>query len=453
MEHEAISITQLSVGIDKKVVLKTLLDNDIIISDTNLTQYSFHDASEGDLCMRYDSLKYAFDINDNGELIAIFPEDQDFRIDENGELLQDINPYAIVDYEEGEEETAWSYNDPVRTKTITPWRRAVYENGEYGPYEYGIPQIITETATETYKYSDWEYNADNSSRHRNKTKVYQYKDINRNGASEIITENGTVSYGEWTYSDPTRSRTVTYTYSSDDTTKSGTPQTETATVSTTEDGYWNGSCGTDYYYEDYVKQRSVYSYSDTTREGSWVNGAKRRRRVDGQCGWEKTEQTTDWVSTGKTCDANGNEGKFSCDGDYTVIYNQESRTKKTCYPDGSGATDITTEYRANGVHSRTQVQGQCGYNPVVPPSKEQVKVTLEFQEDTEASMRYQVRANIAKAVGVDIKVTYETDEEDTGTLTISANQLHSDWQTIGRNQNAKITSVTPTSTDSYEIIY
>lgn len=91
MTYEIVAATQLSVDIDQKTTLNTQLDRDILIGDTNLTQFSFHDINEGELCMRYDNFKYVFDINSNGELIVIFPEDQDFEINSNGELLQMLN--------------------------------------------------------------------------------------------------------------------------------------------------------------------------------------------------------------------------------------------------------------------------------------------------------------------------------------------------------------------------
>lgn len=91
MVYEVVAATQLSVDINQKNILNTQLDKDILISNTNLTQFSFHDINEGELCMRYDPSKYIFDINSDGELIVISPENQDFEINSNGELLQIIN--------------------------------------------------------------------------------------------------------------------------------------------------------------------------------------------------------------------------------------------------------------------------------------------------------------------------------------------------------------------------
>lgn len=91
MVHNIVAATQLSVKTQNKAILSTQLDKDILISDTNIIQFRFHDVNEGDLCIMYDSSKYVFDINSNGELIVIHPEDEDFEINSNGELLQLLN--------------------------------------------------------------------------------------------------------------------------------------------------------------------------------------------------------------------------------------------------------------------------------------------------------------------------------------------------------------------------
>ena len=178
---------------------------------------------------------------------------------------------------------------------------------------------------------------------------------------------------EWVYSDPTRTRTLRsweqdvyadgsrgekrYTDTSS--------ETQTAAVTTDWDGaaYWNGACGSDYYYVDYQKVRTKYAYADTARYSDWRNGDPRSRRVDGQCGWVRDWRVTaDWANTGSTCNSAGTAGQYNCDGTYTVKYSQQRRTLSYCYPDMSGSTQTKTEYRAGSVASRSQVNGQCGYS-------------------------------------------------------------------------------------------
>ena len=178
---------------------------------------------------------------------------------------------------------------------------------------------------------------------------------------------------EWVYSDPTRTRTVrsweqdVYADGSRGEKRyTGTSaETQTAAVTTDWDGatYWNGACGSDYYYVDYRKVRTKYSYADTARYSDWRNGDPRSRRVDGQCGWVRDWRVTaDWANTGSTCNSAGTAGQYNCDGTYTVKYNQQRRTLSYCYPDMSGSTQTKTEYRAGSVASRSQVNGQCGYS-------------------------------------------------------------------------------------------
>lgn len=181
----------------------------------------------------------------------------------------------------------------------------------------------------------------------------------------------------WVYTDPTRTRTL-HSWEQDvyaDGSRSekrytGTStETQTATATTDWDGttYWNGACGSNYYYVDYKKVRTKYAYADATRYSDWRNGDSRSRRVDGQCGWVRDWRVTaDWANTGSTCNSAGTVGQYNCDGTYTVKYNQQKRTLSYCYPDMSGSTQTKTEYRAGSVASRSQVDGQCGY--VVKPT-------------------------------------------------------------------------------------
>lgn len=114
---------------------------------------------------------------------------------------------------------AWTYSDPKRTRTVT-YR---WSDGATNP---GGTQ--TQTATTSTNYSAWTYSSDNSYRTRTATPVYTYTDITRYGTATSQRENGTVSYGTWSYSGITRTRTVSYVYS--DVTKTSNSQSETATL-------------------------------------------------------------------------------------------------------------------------------------------------------------------------------------------------------------------------------
>lgn len=114
---------------------------------------------------------------------------------------------------------AWTYSDPKRTRTVT-YR---WSDGATNP---GGTQ--TQTATTSTKYSAWTYSSDNSYRTRTATPVYTYTDTTRYGTATSQRENGTVSYGTWSYSGITRTRTVSYVYS--DVTKTSNSQSETATL-------------------------------------------------------------------------------------------------------------------------------------------------------------------------------------------------------------------------------
>lgn len=114
---------------------------------------------------------------------------------------------------------AWTYSDPKRTRTVT-YR---WSDGATNP---GGTQ--TQTATTRTNYSAWTYSSDNSYRTRTATPVYTYTDTTRYGTATSQRENGTVSYGTWSYSGITRTRTVSYVYS--DVTKTSNSQSETATL-------------------------------------------------------------------------------------------------------------------------------------------------------------------------------------------------------------------------------
>ena len=114
---------------------------------------------------------------------------------------------------------AWTYSDPKRTRTVTyRWSDGATNSGG----------TQTQTATTSTNYSAWTYSSDNSYRTRTATPVYTYTDTTRDGTATSQRENGTVSYGTWSYSGITRTRTVSYVYS--DVTKTSNSQSETATL-------------------------------------------------------------------------------------------------------------------------------------------------------------------------------------------------------------------------------
>ena len=339
--------------------------------------------------------------------------------------------------------STWEYSDPKRTRTVSYKYSDITKDGG----------TQTETATEGYTYGTWTYNSDNSNRSRSRTKTYKYTDITRNGASDTVTENGAVSYGLWTYNDPTRTRSITYTYSSDNTTKSGGTQSETASVTTATDGYWNGSCGTDYYYEDYIKQRSVYTYTDETRYGAWVNGEKRSKRIDGSCGWEKSWQIeSDWKQNGKYCNSVGTTGAYDCDGTYSVDYYQEEKKEIYAYPDGTSGDPMIpveerTTYRAGNRHSRIQVDGQCGFS-----STETIQIYLHVEPN---GVETQVRAMTPKLVdfSITVYVLFNNKTEDEHTFIIPAGEWYSDWFYVPPVGSCQIMLVTPEKRDNYLITF
>ena len=138
--------------------------------------------------------------------------------------------------------------------------------------------------------------------------------------------------------------------------------TETGIPSVESSGlYWNGACGSNYYYIDYLKVRDKYTFSDGyITYGNYYNGTSRSRRIDGSCGWVRA--WTGWSNTGSISNANGTAGQYSCDGTWTVTYYQQARYFQ--YPDGTGRT--STEYRAGSEYNRVQTEGQCGYTATAP---------------------------------------------------------------------------------------
>lgn len=262
----------------------------------------------------------------------------------------------------------------------------------------------------------------------------------------------------WVYTDPTRTRTL-HSWEQDvyaDGSRSekrytGTStETQTATATTDWDGttYWNGACGSNYYYVDYKKVRTKYAYADATRYSDWRNGDSRSRRVDGQCGWVRDWRVTaDWANTGSTCNSAGTVGQYNCDGTYTVKYNQQKRTLSYCYPDMSGSTQTKTEYRVGSVASRSQVDGQCGYSakPTIRLGASQALVTAS---------RVKVTAIPAAKDELVIYIEIETTEgPSTGTAFFSVGDTSVEaniWPAIFNEENfirARVTKVNYNNTD------
>ncbi len=219
---------------------------------------------------------------------------------------------------------AWTYADPVRRRTATPWEQDIYCDDSVGDVRYGATSTQEETATVSY------------------------------------------TYGSWSYADPKRSRTKTTIYKYSDTTRTGGTVTETQTAATAVDWdgstYWNGSCGSNYYYVDYKKVRTRYTYNDVTRYSGYYNGDSRSRRIEGSCGWVRsTIVVSDWANTGALCNAAGTVGGYDCDGTYKVQYYQQKRILEDRYPDGSGGINNRTEYRVGSIASRQQVDGYCDF--------------------------------------------------------------------------------------------
>ncbi len=232
---------------------------------------------------------------------------------------------SVVRVARGVNYGAWTYADPVRRRTATPWEQDIYCDDSVGDVRYGATSTQEETATVSY------------------------------------------NYGSWSYADPKRSRTKTTIYKYSDTTRTGGTVTETQTAATAVDWdgstYWNGSCGSNYYYVDYKKVRTRYTYNDVTRYSGYYNGDSRSRRIEGLCGWVRDWRVlSDWANNGYTCNAAGTRGAYDCSSTYCVRYNQQQRTLSYCFPDKSGNTQTKVEYRAGSENSRAQEDGKCGYS-------------------------------------------------------------------------------------------
>ena len=259
--------------------------------------------------------------------------------------------------ENGVDISVWQYNQHVRTKSV------VYQ---YSDINKTGPNLYEE-ATISYELYNWYYNNLPSYRYRNAVPIYTFSLYEpvavREGDIFQITDYVTNASTSWVYDYVNDKRTgvTTYNFESGEQYQiTGIIQYPTNVITIDDGDYDNGSCDTSTYeYVDYLRVRDIYYWPSipSPTSGEWYNGTERRRKIEGECGWVKA--WTDWANNGQYCSSTGALG-YSCDGEYTVVYNRQARYYQ--FPDGTGRTD--TEYRAGSEFSREQVHGQCGYiNP------------------------------------------------------------------------------------------
>ncbi|MPL74342.1 hypothetical protein SDC9_20214 [bioreactor metagenome] len=256
--------------------------------------------------------------------------------------------------EYGVDVSIWQYNDPIRTRQFIYQYSDVQKNGEF----------LQETAAEHLEYSGWSYNNLPNFRERIVTPYYTYSAYSpyeqRDGIPFYEQDNVKSSSTVWNYDYNLGKRSGVVTYIFD----SGYSHNVTGVVQdyiskqTIDTGeYDGGECDmATFEYVDYKQQYDLYTWatSPSPTSSGLYNGPARRQKIEGLCGWVRS--WSDWTNTGQLCDASGNLG-YSCDGEWTVIYNRQARYYQ--FPDGSGVT--ATEYRAGAEYSRQQVHGQCGY--------------------------------------------------------------------------------------------
>lgn len=272
---------------------------------------------------------------------------------------------AVVEVLSGTSYSAWSYSNDYRSRTATPWTQEKYQNNTYGSVVYGTPVTQSEYALQKYLWSGYSYFNNNAYRNRTYTSTYEWSldepYVTSAPSGTSANEYGVQSISAWTYTDSiTRTRNITYKYDNGNTVKAGGTQMDLGSIGyAIWDGstYWNGVCGSNYYFIDYKKVRDEYywNYEPEVTYSDYYNGASRSRRIDGSCGWVKGWTT--WTNTGEVSNAAGALNAYDCDGTYSVQYYRQVRYYQ--YPDGSGRT--STEYRGYGQYSRIQVNGQCGY--------------------------------------------------------------------------------------------
>ena len=269
--------------------------------------------------------------------------------------FSDITKYGddIEDRVRGVDIAEWQYNQHVRTKSV------IYQ---YSDTQKAGPNLY-EDAVISYEYGNWMYDQLPNYRYRNATPIYTFSiyepSVMRDGDMFQQSDNVTTFSTTWEYDLANSKRTgvTTYNFVSTGTHQvSGVVQYATNVQIVDQEEYDNGACDYQTYeYVDYLQQRKIYTWpsSPSPTSGDWYNGTERRQKIEGQCGWVKA--WTDWANNGQYCSSTGALG-YSCDGEYTVVYNRQARYYQ--FPDGTGRTD--TEYRAGSEFSREQVHGQCG---------------------------------------------------------------------------------------------
>jgi hypothetical protein len=262
--------------------------------------------------------------------------------------------------------TIWNYNQHIRTKQVVYRYSDLDKNG---PYLY-------EEATISYELYNWQYDNLPVYRRRNAVPLYTWTQYDpyevRDGDLFEIRDYVTNYSTSWVidYINHLRTGITTYNFeSSEQHQVQGVIQYPTNIITIDNEDYDGGHCDmSTYEYVDYLQVRDVYYWptSPSPTSTEWYNGPARRQKIDGMCGWVKA--WTDWSNNGQLCGETGALG-YSCDGEYTVIYNRQARYFQ--YPDGSSRTN--TEYRAGSEYSRELVHGQCSY--VSPNARSEVVFT------------------------------------------------------------------------------
>lgn len=313
----------------------------------------------------------------------------------------------------------WVYSGPSRVRTVTNWTQEIYQDGTRGPVVNIPAPDQVETAAISYRYGAWTYSSDNTSRQRSRTLVYTFTDTIRDGATDTVKENATITT-DWDNST-----------------------------------YWNGACGSNYYYVDYKKVRSKYTFTDVIKYSDYRNGDSRSRRIEGSCGWVRDwREVSAWANNGQTCNINGVTNGYNCDGTYTVKYYQQARVLAYCFPDMSGETQRKTEYRAGAQHSRLQVDGCCGY-----VARINNRLTIEnvelivVEDDTGISQEWEFEVKAQYPVDQDVWVSFTAGgPNQTESFKIPSGQTTVVCRVVYGYPN-NISSVTPSQTNKYIFIY
>lgn len=248
-----------------------------------------------------------------------------------------INSFAESETAPYTDYGAWSYSDPVRTRTITyRWADGATNSGG----------TQTQTATQSTTYSAWTYYNNNSYRTRAATPTFIYSDTTRYGTAVTERQNGTQSLGVWSYSvtydSATRSRSISYIYN-DITQAGGVDGPYGGSIqSTITTGYsnWTYSSDNTHRTRTFVYQR-VWTWGDDTRT---INSAPQQQYQD-----QKYQDVTI-------------AGPFvRCEGTLTVRY--ENRTIYHAYLQDSGQEEVVYDATTEKILSREYIPGSCGYDP------------------------------------------------------------------------------------------